>query len=410
LPRRASIVFVLDASRSIPALAPQLDALRAYLEHVPDARVEVVLVRRFATRLAGRFLSPDELGVALTVAENEGRLALGNGSALEEGLRLAGDALRGRGGPTRVVLFSDALVRTRFTNELAFAALTRAPRGTVAHIVIPERESWSELKRADGHPLAAIPRRTGGVLFELDVSETPKELTPAVLGLVRPISVDNLELTGFAAGADVPEPPEVLGEGDAYEFMSSLASAPRSLTLRGELWSTPIQRALTTRRDYERATAAFVFSEDEYEDLAPEEMLRLAMFGRAVSPVTSYLAVEPGVRPSTVGLEEAIGLIGRGGGGGGGRGYGGSGALIRRVPLEQLLSAGVAACERARSPARGWSIEMSLETTYDEVVDVEATGASEAMRACVVEAAWALELSGYRQEREHHRLTLRATA
>lgn len=31
-------------------------------------------------------------------------------------------------------------------------------------------------------------------------------------------------------------------------------------------------------------------------------MLALAFLGRAVSPVTSYLAIEPGVRPSTAGV------------------------------------------------------------------------------------------------------------
>ena len=32
-------------------------------------------------------------------------------------------------------------------------------------------------------------------------------------------------------------------------------------------------------------------------------MMVLARHGRAVSPVTSYLAIEPGVRPSTEGIE-----------------------------------------------------------------------------------------------------------
>ena len=37
--------------------------------------------------------------------------------------------------------------------------------------------------------------------------------------------------------------------------------------------------------------------------LSESEMMVLAKHGRAVSPVTSYLAVEPGVRPSTEGIE-----------------------------------------------------------------------------------------------------------
>jgi len=53
-------------------------------------------------------------------------------------------------------------------------------------------------------------------------------------------------------------------------------------------------------------------------------MMPLALYGGAVSPVTSYLAIEPGVHPSTEGLDEmegvgfgGLGLIGHGAGGGG---------------------------------------------------------------------------------------------
>ena len=57
---------------------------------------------------------------------------------------------------------------------------------------------------------------------------------------------------------------------------------------------------------FTRATAAFVFSHDQHKGLSNAEMMRVAKLGRAVSPVTSYLAIEPGVRPSRAGIERSI--------------------------------------------------------------------------------------------------------
>jgi len=52
-----------------------------------------------------------------------------------------------------------------------------------------------------------------------------------------------------------------------------------------------------------RSSLPLVLFEMERDELSEDEMMTLAMGGGAVSPVTSYLAIEPGVRPSTEGLE-----------------------------------------------------------------------------------------------------------
>jgi hypothetical protein len=87
---------------------------------------------------------------------------------------------------------------------------------------------------------------------------------------------------------------------------------------------------------FSRVAAAFVFGEDRHGELSREEMLALAFFGRAVSPVTSYLAIEPGVRPSR------IGIVGRGEGSGTGAGFGaGSGRMGGgRTPPNLAAAAG----------------------------------------------------------------------
>ena len=85
LPKRAQVVFVIDASYSIgeDGLAAQLALVRAYLAHVPDAEVELVAYRRRAQRVFGTFVRATDLDAALA----KHPIALGNGSALDDGAR-----------------------------------------------------------------------------------------------------------------------------------------------------------------------------------------------------------------------------------------------------------------------------------------------------------------------------------
>src|SRR6187397_1969489 len=96
------------------------------------------------------------------------------------------------------------------------------------------------------------------------------------------------------------------------------------------------------------------------------EMMTLAMYGGAVSPVTSYLAIEPGVRPSTEGLTEGEGGGGRGFGIGLGRAgmthvTGNVSPINRQAFLEQALRA-----EWGRCGGKADSASVDLETTQAE--------------------------------------------
>jgi hypothetical protein len=114
------------------------------------------------------------------------------------------------------------------------------------------------------------------------------------------------------------------------------------------------------------------------------------MYGRAVSPRTSYVAAEPGTRPSTDGLTDANlygGLLGNEVGEMEG-GYG----LGREAPRPNLATLiDTRPCLRAHPQDRPWSVSLSVETTRDEVADVSTTTTG-ALAACLVEAAWALRL------------------
>ncbi|MCY1065384.1 VIT domain-containing protein [Nannocystis sp. RBIL2] len=412
LPRRASVVFVLDVSRSVPEAetAAQLRIVDAYLSHVPDASVELVVFDRTARRAFGQFVAAKDIAAALAKARAAGTLTGGNGSALEEGLGLAATVLQGRHGPTRIVALTDALLRSRFRNALADPALARAPGATVTHLVIPEQDSEAWIRRDDAHDLAPIVDGHRGVLFAVSAPEGDKALAKTVLGLVRPIAIDHFAIRGVDL-SEAQAVPETLREGAGYRAMIAAKDPTRSVVITGKIWATPFRRVVRHEPGFDAATAAFVFSEDEHDELTKEEMLRVAFAGRAVSPVTSYLATEPGVRPSTEGLlDEEIGeSLGLAGLGLAGAGAGGGGSGAAPLPsFESLLAPAVDRCVAAHKPASGWKVELELETTGVEIVDVQATSPhGKGMGECLVEAAWQLVLpNGDWPSRETHKVSL----
>ena len=408
LPRGASVVFVLDVSRSVEPglLAAQLRVAAAYLSHVPGARVELVAFDRQARRVFGDFVAAGEFATALAAAQAAGKLASGNGSALDEGLALAARTLADRRGPTRIVALTDARLRGSFVPAVAARELASASPTAITHVVIPEDGEVAALRRDDGHALAGIAAAQRGVLYAAVVPEADKSLPAQMLGLVRPIAIDNFKIRGIDL-SDAAEVPAALHEGDGYRAMIASADPTRRVVVTGKIWARSLHRVITHNDSFDDATAAFVFSEDEHHALSPEEMKVVAFKGRAVSPVTSYLATEPGVRPSTEGLLELEGTsVGAGGMGLAGVGHGGGGMAIALPKLADLLAPAVARCVQVHAPPPGWAVGLAVETTGPEIVDVTVTRATHAaLRSCVVAAVWAFELPAAAwPERDSHTL------
>lgn len=405
LPKKLNAVFVVDASRSLHAddVDTQLAVVRSFLSHVPDASVELIAVRRRASRVFGRFVSPRDFEATLKAATESGKLALGNGSNLDAGIAAAGQALRTRKGARTIVVTSDALLRPSWDNRFALAAMKKAPGATV-HVVLPTAGSRvTEDRRDDDHALSPIAQRGGGVLLHVDnVDGRSKELDAIALGLVRPIRIDDFRIDGVTF-ADDRDLPERLEEGDGLREMAMLKRAPKRVTLRGKIWAKPFVRQVDATLPFSKATAAFVFSHDMHDTLSDDEQFRLAMTAGVVSPVTSYLAIEPGVRPSTDGLELTGQGFGAGGGSLSGVGYGAGGRAARSLPpfdLRDEIADEIAACEKAHQPAADWSETLTLHLTYEEIVDIDTP--NRAMARCLAEATWtvAMPLSHFSKERD----------
>jgi hypothetical protein len=390
-PKHAQVVVALDASWSIgvAGLAAQLDIVRAYLSYVPDAEIELVAYRRHAQRVFGAFVAAKDFEAQLAAARSRGALALGNGSALDEGTRLAASLLALRHGPRRLVVATDELLRSSLTDRAALASLAALPADVVVHAVVPklDGDDRPSLERDDANRLAPLATRHHGIFVSLVglPAKSAKELAPVVLELVRPTRIEQLHVTGVTEDVD-----PILREGAGLRIDIAGKTAPTSIVMTGKIWSDPIRREVTPTAAFSQQTAAFVFGGDQYHELSDAEMMTVALAGRAVSPVTSYVAFEPGTRPSTVGLP----LMGSGSGAGYGSGRGGMSGRTTSSPSLDLRSlVDVRSCIKKVAPPAGWWVTLTAETTKDEVVDVALTSGGGAMASCLIEAVWAVRLT-----------------
>jgi hypothetical protein len=359
----------------------------------------------------GGFVAAKDFDARLAAARKAGKLVPGNGSALDEGARVATAALAGRKGPLRVVITTDELLRSTFANKLALGALAKLPAAAVVHVVPVkiDNEDAIALTREDKHALASIAAAHHGITARMAgmPAKVEKDLVREALALVRPIRIDHFKIVGI----ELDDAPETLDEGRGVRAMLKPKSAPDSVSIRGQIWGDPYRKQIRVGGKFSRATAAWVFGEDEHRDLSNAEMMKVAMMGRAVSPVTSYLATEPGVRPSPIGIDRfGRGRTGSGFGVGGGRG-GMRGRETRTPPdLAAMLATGVKRCVATHKPAAGWTFDLDVETTFDEVVDVIAGSKAKTspFGDCLIEVAWAVRLDKrFDEEREMFELTLR---
>ncbi len=393
VPKQADLIVLLDGSRSIaePLRAGAIAAAQAYLSHWADAEAQVLVFDRQVHAPLGGFASAEQAALdleALTVSAKNGSNVE---AALLEADRLL--ALRPAKRPRRIVLFTDALTHSKLTVERLQAALPNS--NALVHIGVLSHQGVS-LVRFDEHPWQSVARASGGLVWHAPVEAdagAAEALRDAYEDWVRPLRLDRLSVDTHSRIE--LELPEALAEGEA---LSGLALDPVGIgrvTLRGELWASPVQRTVAVSTPATVRWSALVFGSPLLDELSEAEMMPLALYGGAVSPVTSYLAIEPGVRPSTEGIEY--------GSGGGGRGFGAAAPRVRmggtkvsgppfdhHAWLDEQLSDAWRACG-----GRG-SANVGFETTLAEIVLVdEARGLSYrdlVADRCLEQALWELDL------------------
>ena len=409
LPKKLSVIFLVDASYSVEegGVEPQLLLAKSFLSHVPDASAEIIVYRRFAERVFGQFTEAPQLEKSVAKAKKAGKFSLGNGSALDEGVKLASSLLKERAGnPTMIVVLTDTMLRSRFTNKLALDAMSALPKETIVHLVHRQEGSGTLVDlRDDSAPLAPIAAAHGGVYLQVkgEGDAAPDELDPVSLGLVRPIRLDKCKVTfPKAVPSDFWEVPATFYEGEGLRAMSLAEQAPESMIITGKLWQEEVRHEFKVSQEFSKITAAFAFSGDLYASLSEPQQRALAFYGAAVSPVTSYLAIEPGVRPSRAGIERGGSGFGMGRGGMSGRSA--SSPYIIGVSwvkdIAVLAKKDTDLCFAKYPKTTGWSANLEVESNYQELIDV-IPEKSDVLTSCIVEAIWAVQLNpGFTEKTE----------
>ena len=389
VPAQAAIAIVLDTSKSMEdRVTLAVAASRAYLSSFPRAEVTILTFDR-------RVGTP--LGTALSVPEAVARLQgfaprLENGSQVDEAIVRADRVLAASStGARRMLVLTDLLTRAALTPDKLAALSLKS--GAVVHVATVEPGDASTLERDDDDAWAALPRRTGGVLWHAETSESDRTAPRVFEEWARPVRVDHLRVNGFP---EYFSPPDALAEGSGVEYLTVASRLTERISIEGELWSSPVKFAVTSSPAEERRWSALVFGSTILDQLTEPEQRVLAMRGGAVSPVTSYLAVEPGVRPAVEGLEDEVGAGEGGGGVGDGVGLGSFGGIGHGAapPDPQAFLDRELRLAWMRCGGRGGA-RVDLESTRAEVVAVVADALSSPdpkAASCIREAAWALDL------------------
>jgi hypothetical protein len=419
----APVVFVLDASRSQErggGLAPQLAIVEAYLANVPDAEVELVMTSRTAARVFKRFVPAPAF--KQTLPADLAERPLGNGSFLDRGAALAAETLRQLGKPGRIILLTDGVLRSRFDRSATVAALRRAPKGTLVHLLYPDA---SKMPATIGHRapegLGALAAAFGGATYAVELTLAdgvvrpldPKTLRP----LLRPDALDSLTLVDPSQPSR-PDWPDwrhqrtgdtvdhiAVGDTGVWSGISTIRP-PDRLALTGWIWSKKLRLSIPRDPAFGRRLARLAVSEDvlmECHDPKRQRKSALAE-GFAVPGLMFWVAGSGEREPSGYGGIDYPGCFPDSGGGG--TGDGGPDVPQDLVPqIAPLLD------RCALSPDPAGIVRVEIEVDRQEILDVMVEGGDEAVRHCLEEGLWATRLPATFNEkysRESYRLRFAA--
>jgi hypothetical protein len=394
-PYGAHVVVLFDGSRSHHDADAGLAAVRAYLGHMKGATVDFLTFDREVRAPIGRTLP---LATALSRLAGL-KLEPRNGSRIDDALARADAILQTSPvapGARRVVVVTDTLTRSELTPEKIGAAAWKS--GAVVHVAVVTNGA-AAVARDDDSPWATLPRRTGGLFWNGAAPALIDASTRTVFEQwARPKRIDKLVVNGLS-GTFMP--PDTLDEGEGIDHFVIADSATTRVEITGELWSRPLKAVAMPTAEQGKLASALVFGSSLWGALSESEQMKLALLGGAVSPVTSYLAIEPGVRPSNEGLDwggggrgEGIGL-----GEGFGMGHGQHATSGGRIVVDKnaWLRAQLVSAMKGCAPAAA-AATATIESTLDEVVDVgrvELAPARDAKaEACVREELWKVSLPG----------------
>jgi hypothetical protein len=249
------------------------------------------------------------------------------------------------------------------------------------------------LSRADDGPWAALASRTGGVRWTARADRN-KALTADMKRVyeewARPLRIDALTIDGGAYHVR----PGGLAESEGLSRLEIVPGAVRTVQVSGKLWSVPIRKTLKPSAQENRRWAALASGSELQWAFSRSEIAHLGRAGRAVTRETSYLAIEPGVRPSNAGFDYTVtndrearvpavrmakAMLG------------GGHVFDPDAYLAAVLSDAFEDCGNGTE-----QVDVDVETTGAEIVDVVSIAVDSAsdgtLQRCLEDATWAVEL------------------
>ncbi len=365
IPVGARLVFIFDQSRSVgDTWAAQRSLFDQLVSQFPRAEVFAVGFDRVARNITEGFVP---------VARAKERVAAfpaatRNGSRVDLALAAVNAVLQkhhAKREHTRLFLLTDALNPSAIATRAIARQIIELP--ALAQVAETTKGSCFLSHRVEHDWLEAV-ESTGGTAWEATVADGGCEKELEELARPKRYFLQTMTLDSAAGPVELPES---LDEGEAFEFESVQSGKPKALQLEAKLWGKAVTKRWGSEAEAVRVRAAFAAARDDGAwELTEAERLRLAMLGGAVTSMTSYLAIEPGVRPSTAGFEDR---------GGQGQGFGlgsigtlGHGAGIGTEPRfdPEGYLAGVVDRLRRRCGISYQRVTVELETSYGEILDV----------------------------------------
>jgi hypothetical protein len=422
LPSDVAMVFVLDTSHSVSldGRRRQVEAAKAVLRHLPNARVQVVQFARTAAALTRSWLSSSSLMSPSSPAWDELMTTPPkNGSEMWQGVREANLLLAQLPPATtkRIIAFSDGNLRNTF--EAADLQRALSPAGALLHVVHIDMSSDASTAMPtllthvdDDARLSKVVEGSGGVFAHLTAGTwSSAALSSSLLHLVRPTRLHGLRVLRAPSTANMtdrmPEedavaelaslmPGEDVVEGSSFRMSAGIDRHEVSTTMTGQLWGKTMTWKFDVPASLQRVSGALLLA-DEDADWTPFETMTLAVAAHAVSPVTSLLAMEPGTRPSREGMGGGHSSSGMGGAG---RGRWPNVAPSNMVmsSWNHVLREELAACVAAAKPTGPFHAYFVLQRGFGEIMDVQplvedGSGMSR-LQQCLYEALWNHTLNG----------------
>lgn len=384
-PKNAHVVLILDNSRSLDETRGRgmVAAARAYLAHVPDAKVEVLTFDREVKSLLGKFATAAEADAVFGSLTMQRK----NGSDVPAAIAAAKARLEAlpKNGEKRVVLFTDTLTKASIeADDLGLADL-----GALTHVAVMDQDTLG-LERLDLHAWTPAVEATGGVVWNAAARpDTDQERLKEIYEeLVRPMRLHRLDVSIPSAPELETEVGEALDEGQGLSGLSLAGDLDPRVVLTGALWSKKVRFVLDPSLRETRLWQGLLLGSALASELTSDEVRALALKANAATEQTSFVAATGGSRH----IERGIGLGGFGTTSGCRCRMGFARAKVIPFARPEQWLAKTLAAEFARCQGGERAARVAIEMTRDEIVDVTVETAAPALARCMKKALWDLVL------------------